>query len=91
MNKFEELEEQNLKHVIKESGVYFKNTEGDFCEFVTEYFVDKDCTEKEINDYHSLYEKCINETLEKFILNDEKNEILDLRFLNNMSDKVTFE
>ena len=90
MNKFEELEEQNLKHVIKESGVYFKTEDGDICEFCVEYYVDKNCSDKEFNKYHKLYEKVIDEVLDKMLTNED-NGIIDLRFLNNMSDKVTFE
>ena len=46
MNKFDELEQQNLKHVVKESGVYFKNKNGELCEFCVEYFVDKSLSDK---------------------------------------------
>ena len=91
MNKFDELEQQNLKHVVKESGVYIKNKNGELCEFCVEYFVDKSLSDKEFDNYHKQYEKVINKVTDEMIMNDENNEIVDLRFLNNMSDKVTFE
>ena len=69
MNKFEKLEKQNLRHVSIGTGVYLKNTEGELCEFCLEYFVHKDISDKEMNEYHKNYLKVIEKVTEDFIMN----------------------
>tara|TARA_Y100000004_G_C8736193_1_gene336337 strand:- start:291 stop:563 length:273 start_codon:yes stop_codon:yes gene_type:complete len=90
MNKFEILEKNNLKHIVLDTGVYLKSEQGLICEFSIEYVVPRETTDEKIKSMNKEYMKEVDIVTEKMI-SEHGNSIVDLRFLNNMSDKVVFE
>jgi len=75
----------NLKHIVKYTNVFLRDKNDEIVELCLEYYTDN---EKKYDEVHKKNMNVISDLIDEYSMN---NDCIDLRFLDHMTDKVTFE